>query len=123
MARRRRTFWMQITPSPPQEETLEVMRPYPGTRDTLRAVCEHGGKNYLYSHRDHASIDALEHYGLKPYFSDFITKDDHFPRKPAPDALLHMISKHGRNPQGGDGGRSCVGRAGRAECRNAGGAV
>ena len=82
----------------PQEETLEVMRPYPGTRETLRAVCEHGGKNYLYSHRDHASIDALEHYGLKPYFSDFITKDDHFPRKPAPDALLHMISKHGLEP-------------------------
>ena len=33
----------------PQEETLEAMRPYPGTRETLRAVCEHGGKNYLYS--------------------------------------------------------------------------
>ena len=58
----------------PQEETLEAMRPYPGTRETLRAVCEHGGKNYLYSHRDHASIDALEHYGLKPYFSDLLQR-------------------------------------------------
>lgn len=98
MARRRRTFWMHIMPSHRRRKHWRSCGPIPGTRETLRAVCEHGGKNYLYSHRDHASIDALEHYGLKPYFSDFITKDDHFPRKPAPDALLHMISKHGLEP-------------------------
>ena len=83
----------------PLEETMEAMRPYPGTAEALRAVCEGGGKNYLYSHRDHRSIEALEHYGLLLYFTDFITKDDHFPRKPAPDALLHLIRKHGLPPE------------------------
>ena len=85
----------------PLEETMEAMRPYPGTAEALRAVCENGGRNYLYSHRDHRSIDALAHYGLKDYFADFITKDDAFPRKPAPDALLHLIHKHRLAPARG----------------------
>ena len=85
----------------PQEETMQAMRPYPGTAEALRAVCENGGQNYLYSHRDSRSIDALAHYGLKEYFVDFITKDDHFPRKPAPDALLHLIQKHALVPARG----------------------
>ena len=83
----------------PEEETMLAMLPYEGTKEVLKAICERGGKNYLYSHRDHVSIEALEHYGLKEYFADFITKDDHFPRKPAPDALLHLIRKHGLNPE------------------------
>lgn len=82
----------------PKEETMLAMQPYDGVREALAAVCAHGGRNFLYSHRDHVSIEALAHYGLKDYFSGFITKDDHFPRKPAPDALLYLKEKHGLDP-------------------------
>lgn len=75
-------------------ETFETMRPYDGVREALRTICEKGGKNYLYSHRDHRSMEALAHYGLDGYFTDAITKDDAFPRKPAPDALNHLVQKH-----------------------------
>lgn len=83
----------------PEEETMFAMQPYAGVKEALAAVCASGGRNYLYSHRDKVSIQALEHYGLKEYFSDFITKDDHFPRKPAPDALLHLVNKHALDPK------------------------
>lgn len=81
-----------------EEETMETMRPYPGTAEVLAAICANGGRNYLYSHRDKRSIEALEFYGLRQYFTDFITKDNAFPRKPAPDALLYLVEKHGLNP-------------------------
>jgi len=82
----------------PEEETLEAMKPYPGIRETLEAICRNGGKNYLYSHRDQKSIEALRHYGLDHLFTDAITKDDHFPRKPAPDALNYLAEKHSLDP-------------------------
>lgn len=81
-----------------EEETVEAMRPYPGTEDVLKAICDRGGQNYVYSHRDHVSTDAIRYYGLASYFIDAITKDDNFPRKPAPDALNYLNSKHGLNP-------------------------
>lgn len=81
-----------------EEETVETMKPYPGTEQVLREICRRGGKNYLYSHRDRRSIEALNCYGLEGYFTDFITREDQFPRKPRPDALLYLIGKHSLDP-------------------------
>lgn len=76
------------------EEGLDSMRPYPGVLRLLRSICEHGGRNYLYTHRDRSSLEALEHYGMLPCFTDFVTSENGFPAKPAPDALLHLMEKH-----------------------------
>ena len=77
------------------EEGLDSMRPYPGVLRLLRSICEHGGRNYLYTHRDRSSLEALEHYGMLPCFTDFVTSENGFPAKPAPDALNYLVSKHG----------------------------
>ena len=53
------------------------------------------GKHYLVTHRDRAALGYLETIGLKDYFTDFVVADDGFPRKPAPDSLLHLVRKHG----------------------------
>ena len=71
-----------------EEEGYETMRPYPGVLRLLQSICEHGGRNYLYTHRDKTGLNALRHYGLA----------DYFPLKPAPDALLHLMKKHGLQP-------------------------
>ena len=80
------------------EEGYDSMRPYPGVLRLLQSICEHGGRNYLYTHRDHSGIDALAHYGLSPYFADAVTSENGFPLKPAPDALLYLMKKHGLEP-------------------------
>jgi HAD superfamily hydrolase (TIGR01549 family) len=85
-----------------EDESYDSMLPYAGAVDFLRAVTEHGGKNYLYTHRGHSGVRAIDHYGLSGLFSDFVTREDGFPHKPAPDALNYLCEKHGLDK------RACV---------------
>ncbi|MBR2718219.1 MAG: HAD-IA family hydrolase [Clostridia bacterium] len=80
-----------------EERTLlpSMARPVAGIPEALAAL---PGKHYLVTHRDRASLDYLETMGLKDYFTDYVVADDGFPRKPAPDSLLHLMHKHGLNP-------------------------
>ena len=78
-----------------EEEGYDTMRPYDGAERLLQSVCEHGGRNYLYTVRSRTAVDALRHYGLDKYFTDCVSKEDGFPRKPAPDALLYLMDKYG----------------------------
>jgi len=89
-----------------KDEGVESILPYAGTKRILESVCEHGGCNYLYTHSDSITVEALKHYGMAHLFTDFITKEtskEHgFKVKPAPDALLYMLDKHHLDPS------SCV---------------
>ena len=76
----------------------ETMVPYDGICDLLKAVVAAGGSHYLYTHRDHTAIEALERYGIRDLFLGAITALDPFPSKPAPDALLNLMDKHGLKP-------------------------
>ena len=44
------------------------------------------------------SRDLLDKAGLLLCFSGFVTEEDKLPRKPAPDMLLHLMTKHGLRP-------------------------
>ena len=81
-----------------EDEGYDTMPPFPGAIRLLQSVCAHGGHNYLYTHRSRNAIDALNHYGIARYFTDIVTSEDHFPRKPAPDALLYLMDKHRLSP-------------------------
>lgn len=78
-----------------EEEGMASLTLYPGAEDFLRAVVAHGGRNYLYTHRDLLAVEALKARGVYDLFTDFVTREDGFPSKPAPDALEHLIKKHG----------------------------
>ena len=68
--------------------------PYDGIEDILRYITSHGGRNYLFTHRDKVSIQYLDRYSLTPLFTDFVTREMDFPFKPAPDAVEYLINKH-----------------------------
>lgn len=62
--------------------------PFPGVKELCMDVCAHGGKNVIVTHRGRAgTVALLETHGMDQFFSDAITRDDGFPRKPAPDAF------------------------------------
>ncbi len=82
-----------------EDEGPDGLLPYPGAGDMLREVIRQGGKNYLYTHRDRTSVVGLELKGLWPLFTDAVTAEDGFPHKPEPDALLHLLDKHGLKPE------------------------
>ncbi len=77
-----------------EEEGEESIKPFPGCEEALRTVVEHGGFNYLYTHRNQTALEALQRDGLEGYFRDFITDEADFPSKPAPDAINWLIDQH-----------------------------
>ena len=85
-----------------EDEGPDTLLPYKGLEEVLSFIVNHGGRSYVYTHRDKTGPEALERAGLLHFFADAITDEDGFPSKPAPDALLHMMRKHGLNP------RDCV---------------
>ena len=79
-------------------EPIDSIVPYPGAGEFLRAVMAQGGRHYLYTHRDAVAVEALRLHGLDDCFTGFVTADDHFPPKPAPNALLHLIRTFNLDP-------------------------
>jgi HAD superfamily hydrolase (TIGR01549 family) len=68
--------------------------PYPFAQEICKMISCEKGRNYLYTHRDNTAIEYLKSNGMYGYFTDFITSDQCFPRKPNPKALLYLIDKH-----------------------------
>ena len=77
------------------QEGPESIRPYPGAVEALQRVAEGGGSNYLYTHRGDSALQWIRYDGIERLFADRVTALDGFPSKPAPDALNHLIGKHG----------------------------
>ncbi len=76
-------------------QQMTKFTPYAGAAETLRGIVARGGRNFLYTHRDESALQCLQSDGLAAYFTDHIIRTDGFPDKPAPDALLHLLEKHG----------------------------
>lgn len=81
-----------------KDELRYGLPPMPGIPETLRELHRAGVRHYVATHRDLVSRELLGRAGLLPYFSGFVTEEDGFPRKPAPDMLLHLMRKHRLNP-------------------------
>lgn len=81
-----------------RERGIGNFGPYPGCREALEAVVSSGGCNYLYTHNDRQALETLKRDGMRGLFRDFITAEDSFPGKPAPDALLWLLARHGLVP-------------------------
>jgi HAD superfamily hydrolase (TIGR01509 family) len=75
--------------------TPEDQPPFTGAE----AVCDHirsrGGLNMIVTHRRRAGLDRLlATHRLTAYFTDILSNDDAYPRKPDPAAFLALIEKH-----------------------------
>lgn len=64
--------------------------PYEGTAAVLRAICEAGGRNFLYTHRNKLAWTYLRVWGLDKYFAGGVDSTMSFPHKPAPDGIEHI---------------------------------
>ena len=79
-------------------EQAEKVKPFDGAIAVCNAIHKNGGKNHLYTHRGSSALDFLGKYDLLPLFSEIITDDSGFPRKPCAKALLHLIEKQNADP-------------------------
>jgi phosphoglycolate phosphatase-like HAD superfamily hydrolase len=72
----------------------EAVRPFPGIVEILQYITSEGGRNHLLTLRNRLSLYYLEYFGIEKYFSEKITREDDYPRKPDPGALIHIIKKY-----------------------------
>ncbi len=74
------------------------LTPFFGSAAVLRAICEAGGRNFLYTHRNKQAWDYLRLWGLDKYFSGGVDSTMCFPLKPAPDAVQHICRTNSIDP-------------------------
>jgi len=76
-----------------EEPDWQHVTPFPGVLETLQEVRDKGGRNLLYTHRHQSVMRYLDHYGMTPLFSSFVTGEDHCAPKPAPDGLRLLMER------------------------------
>lgn len=76
----------------------ENAKPFPGVEQLLRKFAGQGGRSFVFTHRGGSAARYLEEAGLAPYFTDIVTWDDRFRRKPDPSGNLHIIGTHALDP-------------------------
>lgn len=77
-------------------EAAELEHPvlFDGAREALAAVVDAGGRNFLVSHRDRQVLQLLDETGIDDYFTEVVTADDGFPRKPDPASIRYLVEKY-----------------------------
>lgn len=65
-----------------------------GAREILDWTAEKGIQNFVYTHKSDNAFQVLEDLGVDHYFTEILTSDSGFARKPAPEALLYLIEKY-----------------------------
>ncbi len=75
------------------DERLPVS--FPGTKEALQAVVDHGGKNYILTHRDVVSTqELLMKENLDHLIVEIVGPENNFPRKPDPTSLNYLVEKY-----------------------------
>lgn len=66
-----------------------------GAREILDWTAQQGIQNFVYTHKSDNAFQVLEDLGVRHHFTEILTSDSGFARKPSPEALLFLIEKYG----------------------------
>ena len=65
-----------------------------GAREILAWTAEQGIQNFVYTHKSDNAFQVLADLGIAQHFTEILTNDSGFARKPSPEALLYLIDKY-----------------------------
>ncbi|HEM3537979.1 TPA: HAD-IA family hydrolase [Streptococcus suis] len=66
-----------------------------GAAEILDWTAQQGIQNFVYTHKSDNAFQVLEDLGIAHHFTEILTSDSGFARKPSPEALLFLIEKYG----------------------------
>lgn len=66
-----------------------------GAAEILDWTAQQGIQNFVYTHKSDNAFQVLEELGVRHHFTEILTSDSGFARKPSPEALLFLIEKYG----------------------------
>lgn len=73
---------------------LACPRLFDGAKDILAKIVADGGRNFLVSHRNAQVLTILEKTSLSSYFTEVVTSENGFARKPNPESMLYLKHKY-----------------------------
>ena len=71
----------------------------PGAREILAWADQQGIEQFVYTHKGDNAFSILRDLGLDSYFTEILTSQSGFARKPSPEAAIYLIDKYGLDPQ------------------------
>ncbi|MBZ2087842.1 HAD family hydrolase [Streptococcus oralis] len=70
----------------------------PGAREVLAWADEAGIQQFVYTHKGENAFTILRDLGLESYFTEILTSQSGFARKPGPEAANYLLDKYQLNP-------------------------
>ena len=71
----------------------------PGAREVLAWADQIGIRNFVYTHKGDNAFAILRDLELEFYFTEILTSQSGFARKPSPEAAIYLIDKYQLNPE------------------------
>ena len=69
-----------------------------GAREVLKWADQAGIQQFVYTHKGDNALTILRDLGLESYFTEILTSQSGFARKPSPEAANYLIDKYQLNP-------------------------
>ena len=70
----------------------------PGAREMLAWADQAGIQQFVYTHKGDNALTILRDLGLESYFTEILTSQSGFTRKPSSEAATYLIDKYQLNP-------------------------
>lgn len=77
-----------------ESKKLEDPILFDGAAELLKKIVESESRNFLVSHRNKQVLKILEKTQIDNYFSEIITSENHFARKPDPESMIYLKEKY-----------------------------
>lgn len=74
--------------------TSDMAAPFPYAKEVCKKIIEVGGRNYILTHRGETTQKFLNYYDMIGLFTEIVTKDYGFKRKPDPEGFVYLTEKH-----------------------------
>lgn len=71
----------------------------PDAREVLAWAAEQGIQQFVYTHKGDNAFTILRDLGLAEYFTEILTGQSGFARKPSPEAGLYLLDKYQLDPR------------------------
>ncbi len=72
----------------------EELKPIKNAKEVLDVLTQKGVGNFIYTHKGITTHDVLHYNGMEHYFTEVVTRENGFARKPHPEALHYLINKY-----------------------------
>ena len=76
-----------------EEQNLHI-KPLPNAIEILEILSNQGVQHFIYTHKSNIAHIILDNLDMKRFFTEVLTIDDGFKRKPDPEAINYLVDKY-----------------------------